>query len=216
MLVAVVAAALDILGDEQKMGAQADGARIFHHVGEKFAEQAVVDFVDLAVAVPHRFGFLGVAAGIGVQHLLELVLRRLAHAGQALGQADGRFAVQHQRALGDVLGQVADALQFGRGLDRGQGLAQIHRHGLAQGQQLQGAVLDFLLDFVDAGVAAHRAFGRGAVAPGDGFDGGGELGFGQAAHLGHQRRQGFQLFAEGLDGVFGHRDSACHLVVRPA
>ena len=32
-----------------------DRARIFHHVGEKFAEQAVVDLVDLAVLVPHRF-----------------------------------------------------------------------------------------------------------------------------------------------------------------
>ena len=52
----VVAAALDVLGDEQQMGAQPDGARIFHHVGEKFAEQAVVDFVDLAVLAPHRFG----------------------------------------------------------------------------------------------------------------------------------------------------------------
>ena len=47
-----------------------------------------------------------------------------------------------------------------------------------------------------------------AVAPGDGLDGGGELGLGQAAHLGDQRGQGFQLFGKGLDGVLGHRDSA--------
>ena len=39
----VVAGALDVLGDEQKMRAGADRARIFHHVGEKFAEQAVVE-----------------------------------------------------------------------------------------------------------------------------------------------------------------------------
>ena len=49
---------------------------------------------------------------------------------------------------------------------------------------------------VDAGVAAHRAFRRVAVAPGDGFDGGGELGLGQAAHLGDQALRRFQLFAE--------------------
>ena len=81
----VVAGALDILGDEQKMGAQPDGARVFHHVGEKLAEQAVVDLVDLAVLVPHRFGQLGVAAGIGVQHLLQLAQRRPAHAAPGSG-----------------------------------------------------------------------------------------------------------------------------------
>ena len=121
----------------------------------------------------------------------------------------GGSRFKHQRPLGDVLGQIADALQFGGGLDRRQGLAQIHRHGLAQRQQLQGAVLDLLLDRVDAGVAAHRAFGRVAVAPGDRFDGGGELGLGQAAHLGDQGGKAFQLFGKSLDGVIGHFDSAC-------
>ena len=133
---------------------------------------------------------------------------------QALGEADRRLAVQHQRALGDVLGQIADALQFGRDLDRRQGLAQIHRHGLAQRQQLQRPVLDLLLQRVDAGVAAHRAFRRRAVAPGDGLDGGGELGLGQAAHLRHQGGKGLKLLGKGLDGVIGHRDS-CPLCVFP-
>jgi hypothetical protein len=128
-----------------------------------------------------------------------------AHAGQRLGQADGRLAVEHDGALGDILGQVADALQLGGGLDRRQGLAQIHRHGLAQRQQLQGAVFDLLLHGVDAGITANRAFRRGAVPAGDGLNGGGKLGFRQSAHLGDQRGQGFQLFPEGLDGMVIHR-----------
>ena len=52
---------------------------------------------------------------------------------------------------------------------------------------------------------ADGAFRRHAVAPGDGFDGRRELGLGQTAHLRDQRRQGFQLFPEGLDGMIGHR-----------
>jgi hypothetical protein len=201
---AMVAAALDILGDEQQVRAQPDGTRVFHHVGEQLAEQAVVDLVDLAVAIPHRLGFLGIAAGESVQHLLELVLRRLAHARQALGETDRRLAIQHQSALGDVLGEIADAFQFARGLDRGQGLAQVHRHGLAQGEQFERPVFDFLLHLVDAAVAAHRAFRRRTVAAGNGFDGGSELSLGKTPHLRHQRGQRFQLFPEGLDGVLGH------------
>ena len=109
----VIARALDVLGDEQKMRAKPDRARIFHHVGEKFAEQAVVDLVDLVVLRSTPLRPLGIAVGIGVEHLLELAQRRAAHAGQALRQPDRRFAVQHQRALGDVLGEIADAFQFG-------------------------------------------------------------------------------------------------------
>ena len=150
--------------------------------------------------------------GIGVQHLLQLAQRRRAHARQALGEADGRLAVQHQGTLGDVLGQIADAFQFRGGLDRGQGLAQIHRHRLAQGQQFERAVFDLLLDGVDAGVAPHARFRRGAVAPGDGFDGRSELGLGQAAHLGDQGGQALQLLREGLHGVIGHRVGLLHLV----
>ena len=203
----VIAAAFHVLGDEQQMRAHADGARIFHHVGEQFAKQAVVDFVDLAILVPHRFRQFGVAVGIGIQHLLELAEGGAAHAGQRLGQADRRLAVEHDGALGDILGQVADALQLGGGLDRRQRLAQIHRHGLAQRQQLQGAVFDILLHGVNAGIAANGAFRRHAVTAGHRLDRGRELGFRQAAHLGHQRGKSFKLLGKRLDGMICHRDS---------
>ena len=89
-------------------------------------------------------------------------------------------------------------------LDRGQSLAQVHRHGLAQRQQFQRPVLDLLLQLIDTDIAAHHPLRRGRVPPGDGFDGGSELGLGKAAHLGHQRGQAIQLFAEGLHYVLGH------------
>ncbi len=167
----VVAGALDILGHEQEMGTKPDRARVFHHVSEKLAEQAVVDLVNLVVLVPHRFGQFGISARIGVQHLLELAQRHLAHAGQRLGEPDGRLAVQDQSPLGDILGKVTDPLQFRRGLDRGQGLAEVHGHGLAQRQELQRAVLDLLLDGIDADIAAHRILCGAGITPGDGLDG---------------------------------------------
>src|SRR5690606_22791809 len=38
----VVADALEVLCHEQQVGAAGDGARVFHHVGQEFAEQARV------------------------------------------------------------------------------------------------------------------------------------------------------------------------------
>ena len=49
----VVADALDVLGGEQQMRAQADVARVLHHVGEELAEQRIVHGVDALVAAPH-------------------------------------------------------------------------------------------------------------------------------------------------------------------
>ena len=75
---------------------------------------------------------------------------------------------------------------------------------LAQGQQLDGLILDLDLQGVDAAISGHCAFGGGAVAPGDRFDGGGKLGFRHPAHLRHQGGQNLQLFVEGLDGMINH------------
>jgi len=79
------------------------------------------------------------------------------------------------------------------------------RHGLAQGQQFEGPLFNFLLYLVDAGITAHGPFGRDAVAAGDGLYGGGKLGFGKPPHLSHQGGESLQLFPEGFDSVLGHR-----------
>ena len=112
-----------------------------------------------------------------------------AHAREALRQPDRRLAVEHKRALADVLGQVADALQFVGDLDRRERRAEVDRHRLAQRQQLQRLLFDGLLDTVHALVGPDGRFGQLSVALGDGFDGVGELGFGQSAHLGDRIRQ---------------------------
>ena len=51
-----------------------------------------------------------------------------------------------------------------------------------QGQEPHGAAVDFGLDGVDRLVTGDHAFGAFGIAGGQGLDGGGELGLGQAAH----------------------------------
>src|SRR6266567_3663023 len=48
----VVADPFDVLGAEHQMDAERDIARIFHHVGQEFAEQRGTDGVDFLVALP--------------------------------------------------------------------------------------------------------------------------------------------------------------------
>ena len=70
-----------------------------------------------------------------------------------------------------------------RDLERGDDLAQIARHRLAQRQEPDRQRLDLALELVDLGVALDDAGGEIAVALGDRLDRGGELALGQAAHL---------------------------------
>jgi hypothetical protein len=133
--------------------------------------------------------------------------RLAAHAGEALGEPDRRLAVEHEGALADVLGQVADALQLGGDLDRGQRVAQIHRHGLAQRQNFQRLILDRLLQLIDARVGTDGGIGQRGVAPRNRLDGVAELVLGEPAHLRHRIGQCLKLLGEGLYDVLAHRRS---------
>src|SRR5262249_5428220 len=97
----VIADALDILGDEQQMRAGGDRARVFHHVGEQFAEQRVVVRVDVVVVEPDADRGLHVAVRVRVERLLQLPGGDATHAIDALDQPDRLGFVEDQRALGD-------------------------------------------------------------------------------------------------------------------
>ena len=90
-----------------------DAARIFHHVGEQFAEQRHAHRVDFLVAPPHVHRLVDVARRIGIQHALELGQHQRAHMLDAADQLQRRiFAVQVEHALADILGKVADPLDL--------------------------------------------------------------------------------------------------------
>ncbi len=118
MLVAWSPDAFDVLGNEEQMGGGPDVPRIFHHVGQQLAEQRGVEIVDLFVAAPGRQRQGGVLLDIGVEHILHDLLGELAHARDRGDRAQRPELVQLQRALGDVLRIIADALDIGGNLDR--------------------------------------------------------------------------------------------------
>ena len=77
----VIAHALDVLGDEQQVCAWRDVARVLHHVGQNFPEQAVIQRVHLGVALPNLERLVGVAGAVRVENILDHPADQPAHPG---------------------------------------------------------------------------------------------------------------------------------------
>ena len=107
-------------------------------------------------------------------------------------------------ALGDVLGQIADALEIVGQPQRPHDLAQIDRHRLAAGDGEHRLLLDLTLQHVDIGIGRHHAPGALDVALGEGIDRIGDLLLGKAAHLRHETGELLQVDVEGLGGMLVH------------
>jgi hypothetical protein len=75
-----------------------------------------------------------------------------------------RGAIEHERALGDVGGVVADPLDRACDPQRRKDGAQIACHRLVQRQQAYRGLADVVLDRIDGGVVLHDAGGGRAVA----------------------------------------------------
>ncbi len=65
-----------------------------------------------------------------------------------------------ERPLGDVLGEIADALEIAGDADGARRFAQIDRHRLAARDGEDGALLDFALQRVEARVAVDDLWAR--------------------------------------------------------
>ena len=100
-------------------------------------------------------------------------------------------SIRDSRPLGDVHREVAHALQVGIDLQRGDDQAQVGRHGLLQGEQVDGELVDLDLDRVDARFVAKYFFGGAAVLLNHGADAALDGRFDQRAHL---QQLGLQLF----------------------
>ena len=87
--------------------------RVLHHEGQQLAEDLLLQRVDLVVLAAHPARQLGVAADERVEALLHHALRQLGHARQVDVGLELGLPVQLDRALGDVDGLVADALEVG-------------------------------------------------------------------------------------------------------
>ena len=111
---------------------------------------------------------------------------------------------RRQRALGDVLGEVADALQIAGDLQHRHDVAQVVGHGLAPGDHQDGLLLQVALEQVDVAVAGDCRLGELGIAPLQRVEALRQQPLGQAAHLRDLLVELLQLLVEGLDGVLVH------------
>ena len=181
----------------------ADVARIFHHVSQEHAKQARIHLVEFFVAIPHDDRLVGIARDIGVDHILDQQQRQMGHARQRVHRPDRRRLRQRDRALGDIGGVIADAFEIAADLQRGNDLAQIARHRLAQRQEADRQIVDVAFELVDLRIAFDDPDGAIAVAFDDNLDRGGQLALRQPAHFDDHVVEALQLLVVALDDVFG-------------
>ena len=109
---------------------------------------------------------VGVALGVGVEHVVELHHREFVHALEAGdGAGDAAFAGDLGGALGDVLGEVADALEIAGDAHRPDDLAQVDRDGLPAGDDGNRLLLDVALERIEPGSAAITWCASSAFMP---------------------------------------------------
>ncbi len=141
-----------------------------HHVGEHFAEQRLVVFVDFLVARPHLAGGLRLQRGIGVQHALELRGDEAAHARDALQRRPRLDLVDQLHALGDVLGEIADALELGGDLRGRKWSGAGHAPAAGAGPAGAGSSSRPRPGSVDLRIARDNGLGQRQIARGDRLD----------------------------------------------
>ena len=145
---------------------------------------------------------IGVALDIGVEHLFQLAERQLAHMLQAQHQLLRLLLADHgQRALGDILAEIADALEVGGDAERRHDLAEVVGHRLAPGDHDDGLLLDLVLELVDRLVLLDGDVGEVRIAALERVDRLAEDLLGETAHLGDLVVERGKLVLIGPDDV---------------
>jgi len=192
----VVADALEVFGDEDELEGGIDDAGIPHHVGEQFAEDLVAVVVYLIIGGEDFLREVDVAADDGVESVADHFFGKLAHTREIDVGLDAGMAEDALRGLRDVHGLVADALEVVVDARNGQDKAEIDGHQLMKGQQLDDAVIDFDLQFVDGIFFIENALGKLFVGFQDRMDGLMDGALGEAAHPQEALFQLVQIFFE--------------------
>ena len=112
--------------------------------------------------------------------------------------------VERDRALGDVGGEIADALEFDADAQRRKHLAQIARDRLAQRQHAHRARVEVAFQRIDLEIALDHVRGDGGVAQQQRVDRAGELGLRQLAHARDRVVELGQFLVETFHDVVGH------------
>ncbi len=95
------------------------------------------------------------------------------------------------RRLGDVDGEIADALQVGVDFDRRHDRPQVHGHRLVERQELEAAIVDFDVQLIDGPIALEHARDDLGVVANEPVDRRPNPVLGEPAHL---EKPGLELF----------------------
>ncbi len=114
--------------------------------------------------------------------------------GMSISFLTGGCADVAPRRLGDVDGEVADALEIGVDLHGRDDRAQVDGHRLVERQQREAAVVDLDVQRVERLVAGEHALDQLAVAVDQALDREAHLLLGQAAHLEQAGLELLELF----------------------
>ena len=178
----VVADALEVLGDEDQLEGGEDDAGITHHVGEELAEDLVAVVVDLIVHGEDFLGELDVATHDGVERIADHFFGDFAHARKVHVRLHAGVAQDANGGLGDVDGLIADAFEVIVDARDREDQTEVGSHQLVEREELDDAVVDFELQFIDGVFFIEDAFGKLLVGVQDRVDRLVNGAFGEAAH----------------------------------
>ncbi len=133
-------------------------------MGEQDAEHRVVQGVDGIIPPADLPPQLRVAAHERVERAGEHRTRLPGHLEELGLRGDQPGAEEPLGRLRDVDRVVADALQIVGDLGRGDQQAEVSRHGLLSGEQIDHSLLDLELEGVDGAITGDHAGGELAVA----------------------------------------------------
>jgi hypothetical protein len=139
-------------------------------VASNSAYTASRNLIHLVVRQQHRASQRFVSIDECVQALEQHGLHQRRHLGNVDHGLDQRMVHQGERTLGDVLGQIADALQIGVDLERGGEETQIAWPPAAERQQARHHAVDLHFHAVDFRLVANHLLGQFPVLIHQGTD----------------------------------------------
>ena len=122
-----------------------------------------------------------------------------------------RLRADLHRALGNILGEIADPFEVAADADGANELAQVSRHRLAARDGRHRHVLDFALQSVEAQIGRDDPVCEHTVGVGQRVHGVDDHFPRDAAHFNNSAFERVELPAEGLDGMF---DQGSHSLSR--
>src|SRR5262249_8451530 len=144
--------------------------RAFHDLHQLVDDMHVV-VVDLVVEAVDEAGQLDVEGNEGGEALADHGGRQVGQAPELPGDREQRRPGQVDGVLGDLLGQVAHALQVDNDHHGGGDAAQVDGHRLVERQHLEALLVDVVFLVVDLHLAVDDLAGHLDVALGQGADG---------------------------------------------